>query len=399
MGTDDLLPTFAILLRRYRQAAGLTQEELAERAGMSARGLMYLERGARGPYRGTLRRLGQALDLAPEEQEALAAAARLRTMPGPLAGSAAPLYQMPIPPTLLIGREADVATALALLARQDVRLLTLTGPGGVGKTRLALQVAGHAGLHGPTERVRRSRPAARPALLPAALALALGMGDAGDQPLLETVRHRLATRRMLLVLDNFEQVLAAAPVCGRPACHMPGLKCLVTSREPLHLTLGARAGRTAAGAACREQPRPAGHRPAPRPSPCSCSGRGRSCPASNSTADNAAAVAEICIRLDGLPLAIELAAARIKLLAPAAIRADSGSRLALLAGGCAMSPTPSDLRAALDWSYELLEPAGSRAVPAPRGLRRWLHAGTAQAVCMRNRRHKPGPHGGTRRQA
>src|SRR5579859_3190668 len=137
-------PTFGDLLKRYRTAAGLTQEELAERAAISARGLMYLERGARSPYRETLRRLGQALGLAPEEQEALAAATHPAPDPSASAATQMPIWQLPVPPTTLIGRQQEVAAVLALLAREEVRLLTLTGPGGVGKTRLALQVATQA---------------------------------------------------------------------------------------------------------------------------------------------------------------------------------------------------------------------------------------------------------------
>ncbi|HWE61301.1 MAG TPA: helix-turn-helix transcriptional regulator, partial [Chloroflexota bacterium] len=116
--------SFGTLLKRYRTVAGLTQEALAERAGLTARGLLYLEHGARNPYPDTLRRLGQALGLTSEEQEALAAAANPRrswitTVAHPL------VHELPVPSTTLIGREAEVAAVLALLARQEVRLLTL----------------------------------------------------------------------------------------------------------------------------------------------------------------------------------------------------------------------------------------------------------------------------------
>src|SRR5215218_7790410 len=133
---------FGELLRRYRLAAALTQEELAERAGVSTRGISDLERGARGlPRKDTLQLLLQALELSPEDRAALVAVARRSPAPAGGRGRADALPALPVSPTPLIGRERELATARDLLLRSDVHLLTLTGPGGTGKTRLGLQLA------------------------------------------------------------------------------------------------------------------------------------------------------------------------------------------------------------------------------------------------------------------
>src|SRR4051794_28612456 len=132
-------PSFADLLRHHRTSAGVTQEELADRAQLSVRGLRYLEQGLHLPYRDTVRRLAAVLELPTEDTAALAATARTGSARGASAGARP--TALPAPLTPLVGREHQVREAVDLLAREDVQLVTLTGPGGVGKTRVALQVA------------------------------------------------------------------------------------------------------------------------------------------------------------------------------------------------------------------------------------------------------------------
>ena len=230
--------TFGEVLRQLRTAASLSQEALAERAGLSLRGISDLERGVRrAPHLATVSMLADALDLDPADRQALLAAARPNSTAvapsSPLPGVA----PLPLPLTPLIGREAEVAAVCVLLDEPAVRLLTLTGPGGTGKTRLALAAA---------ERVAPDfsdgvvfvdlAPVRDPALVVAAVAQALGLQDMGSRPLAERLIEFLRPRRMLLVLDNFEQVLEAAPHLVEWLSTCPHLKLLVTSRAVLHLS-------------------------------------------------------------------------------------------------------------------------------------------------------------------
>ena len=268
------------------------------------------------------------------------------------------LNNLPVQPTPLVGREKEVAEVGGLLREGGVRLLTLTGPGGTGKTRLGLQVA--AEILDEFEGGAFFVPLANiadPALVAPTIAGALDVREARERPPDEALKDHLGDRELLLALDNFEQVTSAAPLVGELLAACPSLKVLVTSRGVLRVY------------GEREYPVPALRLPDPRRLPpidelgaYEAVGlfleRARSVKGDfEITQQNAPAVAGICVRLDGLPLAIELAAARVKLLPPEKIlkRLES-NRLKLLAGGARdLSERQQTLRGAIDWSHALLE--------------------------------------------
>ncbi|HYM06492.1 MAG TPA: protein kinase [Terriglobales bacterium] len=269
-----------------------------------------------------------------------------------------------LPPqrTAFVGREKEVAALTDLLQRPDVQLVTLTGPGGIGKTRLALQVAGELAGHfaGGTYLIQLA-PVSDAALVPAVIAQTLGLHPSPGQPALDALRHYLQNSLhapMLMLFDNFEHMTAAAPAVADLLAAGCDLKVLVTSRAPLHVY------------GEREFPVPTLEVPDLKsastlesllqyPAVGLFRQRARAVkPDFEITKDNAAAVATICAQLDGLPLAIELAAARIKLLSPSAMQVRLESRLHLLTGGARDLPARQQtLRGAMDWSYGLLNPA------------------------------------------
>jgi predicted ATPase/DNA-binding CsgD family transcriptional regulator len=267
-----------------------------------------------------------------------------------------PLHHLPAQSTRLIGRDREVSALRRAVLSDDVRLLTICGPAGIGKTRLAVATATSLlGEVRPGIVFVDLAPISDPALVAAAVADALNVRLVGDLPALEQLRNYLKHRHVLLVLDNFEQVLGAAAQLAELLAACPALKLLVTSREPLHLSWE------------HEYPVPPLGLPDLRCLP--AAGVLTDCPAVALflerarvvnpsfvlTAGNAAVVAELCVRLDGLPLAIELAAARSKVLPPQAILARLQQRLDLLASSVRDRPRRHHtLRAALDWSYELL---------------------------------------------
>jgi predicted ATPase/DNA-binding XRE family transcriptional regulator len=352
-------PTFGDLLRRHRRARDLTQEALAERAGVSVRAVSDLERGARAhPYRETAAMLADALGLVEGERAALLAAARRPLPPDGSPARTSTGSRLPAPIARLIGRGDEQREIVGLLRDERVRLLTLTGPAGVGKTRLAVAIA--AGL-GDAFRdgvvFVDLAPVPEPSHVIPAVATALDLTDSGAIPLEEAVRRRLASRHMLLVLDNFEHLLPAAPLLTDLLQAASEVQALVTSRAVLRLH------------GEREYPVTPLRIPDPDApaAPEDVVGwdaidlfveRAREAhPGFRLTPENAAEVAAICRRLDGLPLAIELAAARVRLLTPATLLDRLDRRFPLLTAGMRDAPPRQlTLQAAIAWSYDLLDP-------------------------------------------
>jgi predicted ATPase/DNA-binding CsgD family transcriptional regulator len=267
-----------------------------------------------------------------------------------------PEHNLPFPPTPLIGREAEIRAACEILGREGVRLLTLTGPPGVGKTRLALQVAADLSPHFPGGvRFVPLAPVRDPGLVLSAVASAAGIAEAAGQPLLDTLKGALLGRRVLLLLDNFEQVTEAAPLIGELITSCPLLKVLVTSREVLRV-YGEHEFAVPPLAMTRESTGVTPQDLQRSEAATLFESRARATrPDFQITSENAADVAEICRRLDGLPLAIELAAARINVLTPRAIADRLGRRLQLLTGGPHDLPERQrTLQGAIGWSYSLL---------------------------------------------
>jgi predicted ATPase/DNA-binding XRE family transcriptional regulator len=346
--------SFGVRLRQLRAAAGLTQEELASRSGLTAKAISVLERGERQrPYPHTVRALAQALDLSDDERAALFAAVPTRGHGADAVDRATTAESnLPWPATPLLGREREREELRTIL--REGRLLTLTGPAGVGKTRLAIQIARDTQALFPdgTVFVALAPVSHFTAVIPTTVH-ALGVSEREGQTPGEALRASLRERRMLVVLDNFEHVLeAAAEVMGLiESC--PNLRVLATSRAPLRVR------------GEREYPVPPLALPRSTVSPSveevlgSAAGRlfaeraRAAFAAFELTPQNSGAVAAICWRLSGLPLALELVAARARFLDPATLLAGLDRALSV---SWARDPTGrhQTMWAALDWSHDLL---------------------------------------------
>lgn len=268
--------------------------------------------------------------------------------------------RLPVQRTAFIGREPEVAAAKQLLLRDDVRVVTVTGPGGIGKTRLALQVAHEVAplFLGGTYFVPLA--AVQDSDITTVIVQTIGVRQSAGRTPMDILKAHFESSPVpaLLLLDNFEHLVASAPIVSEVLSIAPQLKVLVTSRAALHI-YGEHEFPVSPLAAPDPQALPSLEALARWPAVALFRDRAAAVkPDFEITQDNAAAVCEICARLDGLPLAIELAAARIKLLAPSTMRTRLASRLQLLTGGAKDLPTRQQtLRGAIDWSYELLNPA------------------------------------------
>jgi predicted ATPase/DNA-binding SARP family transcriptional activator len=249
---------------------------------------------------------------------------------------------LPVQPTAIVGREDDLAEVRQRLLRDELRLLTLTGAGGSGKTRLALQAAADVLEQFPAGVFFVGlAPIADPEDVVPAIAQALGVKESGGRTIADALEEYLAARKLLLLVDNFEHVVAAAAHVSRLLGAAPDVKLLVTSREPLHVT--------------SEHVYPVPPLPSDEAVSLFVERAQAIRPDFELTETNADAVTEISRRVDGLPLAIELAAARVVLFPPAALLSRLDQRLKLLTGGARDRPERHQtLRAAIDWSYELL---------------------------------------------
>jgi predicted ATPase/DNA-binding XRE family transcriptional regulator len=384
---------FGQFVKERRRALDLTQAALAERSSCSVDTIKSIEsRGVR-PSRDLAAVLAAALEIPPAERAAFVQWARipppappsrdaggLRPGPAPSTGAAfispaslLPAVSPPIRPTgprtnlcffptPLVGRGPEIATVRQLLWNAGVRLVTLTGPPGTGKTRLAIQAATGL-LDDCADGVWfvSLAPIREPGLVASTIAGVLGVKELGGQPLAETLAAYLRDKNMLLVLDNFEQVLDAGSVISALLASTARLKVLITSREVLHLygehEFAVPPLPVPDVVALRDPTRLAGYDAVEL-------FRQRAVAVSSGfalTAETGPPVGEICRRLDGLPLAIELAAARVRLLSPATILTRLDNRLKLLAGGPRdVPPRQQTLRAAIEWSYDLLGEAERR---------------------------------------
>src|SRR4051812_18591920 len=349
--------SFGAQLKTLREASGFTQEELATIAGLSVHAVSALERGERRrPHLETVRALSAALDLKPPMRDALVASAR--TPRPPTAVDELRAASLPLPLTSLVGREHDLTLLLQWLADPAARPITIIGPGGGGKTRLALGLGRSLAGEGSTRGGFVALGGIRDANLAAcAVAEALGLADVSASDLPNRVRAVCSGQQTLLVLDNFEQVLDAAPVIADLLTTVPALRVVITSRAALRVrgereyVLGplALAAESDAAAAPDLTRSPALALLAERVTDVQ--------PDFRVNAANGQTLRAICRRLDALPLALELAAPWIKVLTvEELLRRLEHDSLLTAAAPRDLPERQHTMNATVAWSYQLLEP-------------------------------------------
>ncbi len=338
-------------IRKIRQVLKDDSEQPRYLQTITGRGYRFIAAVVEGPrkisVRGEARELAAILDPFSERS-----AKPVETRP----------TNFPVHRTGFVGREREIASAKKLLLRQDVCLVTVTGPGGIGKTRLAVQVAGGLIEHFPGGSHFVSLSSlSDPGLIASVIVQTLGIREGGGQSPLEILKQHLRDSRrapMLLLLDNFEHLMQAAPTVAEILAMGPHLKIMVTSRAALHVS-GEYEFPVPPLALPDSRSMPSVEVLSQSPAVALFVQRAVAVkPDFEINRENALAVSEICASLDGLPLAIELAAARVKVLSPSSMRARLSSRLQLLTGGARDMPhRQQTLRATIDWSYDLLSMA------------------------------------------
>jgi len=362
--------SFGSWLSQRRKSMGLSQAKLALRANCAYETIRKIEAGERRPSVDLTTALAKALEISAADLERFIEFARFGALAGPGSGGdvveilpVRPRHHspsnLPAPRTSFVGRNSEIEWVVALLSRPEVRLVTLLGAPGIGKTRLSLQVAAHLRDHFTDGVFFVNLSALKDAALVApAIAQTLDLKEASGQTLVQLLQEYLREKRLLLVLDNFEHLMPAAALVGSLIEACPNLQCLVTSRTALSVY---------------------GEHQFPLP-PLSLPDRTAEIPLAKLAeyeaialftqraqaikplfalnAKTAPVVTAICRQVDGLPLAIELAAARIKVLSPQELLERLTHRLKLLSAGSAdLPPRQRSLRAAIAWSYDLLPPA------------------------------------------
>lgn len=356
----DATDSFGYWVRRRRKALDLTQEDLAQRVGCAVVTLRKIESDQRRPSAQMARRLAYCLALPDAEGPAFVATAvgqrapaRLPRLSGPNLHS--PGYHLPAPVTSLAGRTEEIAVIIDALQDQDVRLVTLTGPVGVGKTRLALEVGRRlTGTYRDGVGLVALAAVQDPALAPVATASALGVHEARGSDLTQSILSFLAAKEMLLIFDNLEHLLPVTAFLADLLAACPELRLLTTSRARLHLYGEHEFALAALPLPERNDALDAATSPAVQ---LFCQRATAARADFQLTPSLTPTVVEICRRLDGLPLAIELAAARLKMLSLQELHARLERPLPLLSQGAASPGRRRGLQEAIAWSYELLPPA------------------------------------------